>query len=96
MARGAAGLRQDTLQQSGRRLRRRRAQHLKESRSPPRVGQQLAAWAAFGHVGVEKSLVGGREGAVKRGGEHVQKLTDKFVKQIDDTVGSKEKEIMEV
>src|SRR5476649_938391 len=36
------------------------------------------------------------EDGVKRGGEHVQKITDKFVKQIDETVGSKEKEIMEV
>src|SRR5665213_1871593 len=36
------------------------------------------------------------EDGVKRGGDHVQKLTDKFVKQIDETVGSKEKEIMEV
>jgi ribosome recycling factor len=36
------------------------------------------------------------EDGVKRAGDHVQKLTDKFVKQIDDLVGSKEKEIMEV
>jgi ribosome recycling factor len=36
------------------------------------------------------------EDGVKRGGDDVQKLTDKFVKQIDELVGSKEKEIMEV
>jgi ribosome recycling factor len=36
------------------------------------------------------------EDGVKRGGDHVQKLTDKFVKQIDELVGGKEKEIMEV
>jgi ribosome recycling factor len=36
------------------------------------------------------------EDFVKRGGEHVQKLTDRFVKQIDELVGGKEKEIMEV
>ena len=36
------------------------------------------------------------EDLVKRGGDHIQKLTDKFVKQIDELVGSKEKEIMEV
>jgi ribosome recycling factor len=33
---------------------------------------------------------------IKRGTEHVQKLTDKFIKQIDDLVHNKEKEIMEV
>ena len=33
---------------------------------------------------------------IKRGTEQVQKLTDKFVKQIDDLVHGKEKEIMEV
>jgi len=36
------------------------------------------------------------EDAVKRAGDQVQKLTDKFVKQIDELVGTKEKEIMEV
>jgi ribosome recycling factor len=36
------------------------------------------------------------EDGVKRGGDHVQKLTDKFVKQIDELVAGKEKEIMEV
>ena len=36
------------------------------------------------------------EDLVKRGGDHVQKLTDRFVKQIDELVGGKEKEIMEV
>ena len=36
------------------------------------------------------------EDGVKRAGDHVQKLTDKFVKQIDELVGGKEKEIMEV
>jgi ribosome recycling factor len=36
------------------------------------------------------------EDLVKRGGDHIQKLTDKFVKQIDELVGGKEKEIMEV
>jgi ribosome recycling factor len=36
------------------------------------------------------------EDGVKRGGDHVQKLTDKFIKQIDDLLGNKEKEIMEV
>jgi ribosome recycling factor len=36
------------------------------------------------------------EDLVKRGGDHIQKLTDKYVKQIDDLVGGKEKEIMEV
>jgi ribosome recycling factor len=36
------------------------------------------------------------EDAVKRASDQVQKLTDKFVKQIDELVGSKEKEIMEV
>jgi len=33
---------------------------------------------------------------IKRGTDQVQKLTDKFVKQIDDLVHGKEKEIMEV
>ena len=33
---------------------------------------------------------------IKRGTDQVQKLTDKFIKQIDDLVGGKEKEIMEV
>ncbi|HZX68092.1 MAG TPA: ribosome recycling factor [Candidatus Elarobacter sp.] len=33
---------------------------------------------------------------IKRGTDHVQKLTDKFIKQIDDLVNGKEKEIMEV
>jgi ribosome recycling factor len=33
---------------------------------------------------------------IKRGTDHVQKLTDKFIKQIDDLVHGKEKEIMEV
>jgi len=32
----------------------------------------------------------------KRAGEHVQKLTDKFIKDIDGLTASKEKEIMEV
>ncbi|GAC1411418.1 MAG: ribosome recycling factor [Candidatus Velthaea sp.] len=32
----------------------------------------------------------------KRAGEHVQKLTDRYIKQIDELVGHKEKEIMEV
>ncbi len=36
------------------------------------------------------------EDGIKRGGDHVQKLTDKFVKQIDELVAGKEKEIMEV
>jgi len=36
------------------------------------------------------------EDGVKRGGDHIQKITDKFVKQIDDLVNGKEKEIMEV
>jgi len=36
------------------------------------------------------------EDGVKRAGDHVQKLTDKFVKQIDELVSGKEKEIMEV
>ena len=36
------------------------------------------------------------EDGVKKGGEHIQKLTDKFIKQIDELVGGKEKEIMEV
>jgi ribosome recycling factor len=36
------------------------------------------------------------EDGVKRGGDHVQKLTDKFIKQIDELLGHKEKEIMEV
>ena len=36
------------------------------------------------------------EDGVKRAGDQVQKLTDKFVKQIDELVGGKEKEIMEV
>jgi ribosome recycling factor len=36
------------------------------------------------------------EDLVKRGGDHIQKLTDKYVKQIDELVGGKEKEIMEV
>lgn len=33
---------------------------------------------------------------IKRGQDQVQKLTDKYVKQIDELVGGKEKEIMEV
>ena len=33
---------------------------------------------------------------IKRGGDQVQKLTDKYIKQIDDLVHGKEKEIMEV
>lgn len=33
---------------------------------------------------------------IKRGTDHVQKLTDKFIKQIDDLVHGKEAEIMEV
>ena len=33
---------------------------------------------------------------VKRGQDQVQKQTDKYIKQIDDLVGGKEKEIMEV
>lgn len=36
------------------------------------------------------------EDEIKRAGDQVQKLTDKFIKQIDELVGSKEKEIMEV
>jgi ribosome recycling factor len=36
------------------------------------------------------------EDAVKRASDQVQKLTDKFVKQIDELVAGKEKEIMEV
>jgi ribosome recycling factor len=36
------------------------------------------------------------EDAHKRAGDQVQKITDRFIKQIDDLVGSKEKEIMEV
>jgi len=36
------------------------------------------------------------EDAVKRGGDQVQKLTDRFTKQIDELLGNKEKEIMEV
>jgi ribosome recycling factor len=36
------------------------------------------------------------EDAVKRASDQVQKLTDKFVKHIDELVGGKEKEIMEV
>jgi ribosome recycling factor len=36
------------------------------------------------------------EDGVKRAGDQIQKLTDKFVKQIDELVGGKEKEIMEV
>ena len=33
---------------------------------------------------------------IKRGQDQVQKLTDKYIKQIEDLVGGKEKEIMEV
>ncbi len=33
---------------------------------------------------------------IKRGSDQVQKLTDKYIKQIDELVGGKEKEIMEV
>jgi ribosome recycling factor len=33
---------------------------------------------------------------IKRGSDQVQKLTDKYIKQIDDLVSGKEKEIMEV
>ena len=33
---------------------------------------------------------------IKRGQDQVQKMTDKYIKQIDDLVGGKEKEIMEV
>ncbi len=36
------------------------------------------------------------EDEVKRAGDHVQKLTDKSIKAIDELVGYKEKEIMEV
>jgi ribosome recycling factor len=36
------------------------------------------------------------EDDVKRAGERVQKLTDKYIKDVDGLVGSKEKEIMEV
>ena len=36
------------------------------------------------------------EDASKRASDGVQKLTDRYVKQIDDLVGNKEKEIMEV
>jgi ribosome recycling factor len=36
------------------------------------------------------------EDGVKRGSDQVQKLTDRFVKQIDELLGHKEKEIMEV
>ncbi len=46
-----------------------------------------------------KALVKGgtiTEDEVKRAGDHVQKLTDRFIKQIDELVGYKEKEIMEV
>jgi len=32
----------------------------------------------------------------KRGGEHVQKLTDKYIKEVDNLTAHKEKEIMEV
>jgi ribosome recycling factor len=36
------------------------------------------------------------EDEVKRAADHVQKLTDRHIKQIDELVGYKEKEIMEV
>ena len=36
------------------------------------------------------------EDGVKRGGDQIQKLTDKFIKQIDELVVAKEKELMEV
>ena len=36
------------------------------------------------------------EDEVKRAGDQVQKLTDRYIKQIDELVGYKEKEIMEV
>ena len=36
------------------------------------------------------------EDDIKRAGDHVQKLTDKFIKAIEELVGHKEKEIMEV
>jgi ribosome recycling factor len=36
------------------------------------------------------------EDDVKRAGERVQKLTDKYIKDVDGLVASKEKEIMEV
>jgi ribosome recycling factor len=36
------------------------------------------------------------EDGVKRGSDQIQKLTDKYIKQIDELVSGKEKEIMEV
>ena len=33
---------------------------------------------------------------IKKGQDQVQKLTDKFIKQVDDLFSGKEKEIMEV
>jgi ribosome recycling factor len=53
------------------------------------------------HKGVDeiKALKTGgdvNEDGVKKGGEYIQKLTDKFIKQIDELVSGKEKEIMEV
>ena len=36
------------------------------------------------------------EDAVKDGADQIQKITDKFVKIVDDTVATKEKEVMEI
>ena len=36
------------------------------------------------------------EDAIKDGTDKVQKVTDKFIKAVDDTVGAKEKEVMEI
>jgi ribosome recycling factor len=45
------------------------------------------------HLGKDHAIT---DDQIKRGNDQVQKITDKYVKQIDDLVHGKEKEIMEV
>jgi ribosome recycling factor len=53
------------------------------------------------HKGIDEVKALAKDGTItddqiKRGSDQVQKLTDKYIKQIDDLVSGKEKEIMEV
>ena len=50
----------------------------------------------LGMVDLGKAVIASKEDEVKKAEENVQKVTDKFVKEIDTIIAAKEKEVMSV
>ena len=76
----------------GERLRKR---ELGDPQAPRfSIGNEQSGAPAAGKGGVVRRLL--IDDQIKKGQDQVQKLTDKFIKQVDDLFSGKEKEIMEV